>query len=232
MTERGGLRRERAKSCDGARELFALSRVRLCVNFRRPIGPRQLRWMSTPDLMSPMTSSSDTHGHASGSGLRIRYMGSKNELAQDVAKLVEEFSPERPFLDLFCGMCSVGGAIAPSKRMVWGNDVQWSAQMAAQCVLASPEDPLPLDELTRRLEPLYRVNRARLVHRFSADLKTEQELLSKPNLAAFQATQSAWKHAGNDARRAREISRLARDQREFPYRLFSLTFAWGYFGLA
>lgn len=158
-------------------------------------------------------------------------MGSKHELAQDVASLVGEFDSTRPFLDLFCGMCSVGGAVAPSKRTVWGNDVQWSARMAAQCVLASPVDPLPMSELAEVLEPYFRANKARLTRRFSNDLRIERRILAAPDLDSVQLAERQWKHAGNNAGRAREVRRLASSPTEFPYRLFTLSFAWGYFGL-
>lgn len=173
--------------------------------------------------------------HTSGSGspaLRVRYMGSKHDLAPSVAAVVGETGGDRPFLDLFCGMCSVGGAVAPSGRPVWGNDVQWSASMAAHCLLATENPPTSWTEVSGILEVGFRRNQARLRRRFREFLAEEAHMLAEPDTEAFSRAAGSWQHVGNDARLAAEAKRLARQPDAFPYRLFALTFAWGYFGLA
>lgn len=157
-------------------------------------------------------------------------MGNKHELANDVAQLVRDIHPGQPFLDLFCGMCSVGGAIAPSGRPVWGNDVEWFASEAARCLITMRREPIEPDRLAAVLEERYKANFGRLSRRFASDLSVEADILGDPDVNRFDRAHSTWKHTGNDERRAAEVARLRR-QSGFPYRLFTLSFAWGYVGL-
>ncbi len=158
-------------------------------------------------------------------------MGSKHSLAPEVATLVREYEPDRPFLDLFCGMCSVGGAVARGGRVVWGNDVQWSASLVAKCLLTAREDPLPPADIQAALIRDYHRNRRRLSKRFATQLRQERSILKDPTLEDFHAAYRSWSHAANDIRRAREVASLSKRPTNFPYRLFTLSFAWGYFGL-
>lgn len=158
-------------------------------------------------------------------------MGSKHSLAPEVANLVGEFELERPFLDLFCGMCSVGGAVARSGRVVWGNDVQWSASLVAKCLLTVREDPLPVVDVRATLTEDYQRNRRRLCNRFATQLREERSILKDPTLEDFHAAYRGWPHAANNVRRTREVASLSERRTQFPYRLFTLSFAWGYFGL-
>lgn len=162
--------------------------------------------------------------------VRIRYMGNKHELADAVAGIVTSLPADRPFVDLFCGMCSVGSAIAPSGRPVWGNDVQWAASMVAQCLLTSADEPLTSDHLRAVLEAEYHANLSELDVRFHGAASRERRLLRDLNLPAFSREHAKWRHVGNSPARSREARALAA-RREGPYRLFTLTFAWGYFGL-
>jgi ParB family transcriptional regulator, chromosome partitioning protein len=165
-----------------------------------------------------------------GPSVRIRYMGNKHELAGSVAELVEAFPSDRPFLDLFCGMCSVGAAIAPSGRAVWGNDVQWSASTVAKCLLTSASEPVGGDTLRTQLECDYQRNLAILEDRFKAPLTRESQILTTLDVDAFAREYASWRHVGNSHARLSEVRTLA-TKPEAPYRLFTLTFAWGYFGL-
>lgn len=167
---------------------------------------------------------------ADGPSVRIRYMGNKHELAGTVAELVDEFPSDRPFLDLFCGMCSVGSAIAPSGRAVWGNDVQWSASTVARCLLTSASEPLGGGTLSTQLEHDYLRNLETLEVRFKSALKRETRLLAALDVDAFAEEDASWRHVGNSPTRLAEVRALAAKP-EAPYRLFTLSFAWGYFGL-
>jgi hypothetical protein len=62
-------------------------------------------------------------------GPRIRYMGTKHSLASEVASHVRGLPPG-PLLDLFGGMGSIAGALAPH-RPAYVNDVQAYASLAA-----------------------------------------------------------------------------------------------------
>jgi len=160
-------------------------------------------------------------------------MGNKHGIAPDVARIVEAtFERRRPFLDLFCGMCSVGGAISCSGRRVWGNDVQRFAALVAECLLTNPERPPGVTETTAALLDPFTKNRSALMDRFDADLAVEERLLERPSLSSYRRAHDAWRHAGNDEALANEVSDLTSAPSSFPYRLAALTFAWGYLGIA
>lgn len=165
--------------------------------------------------------------------VRIRYMGNKHGIAPDVAGIVEDaFDRRRPFLDLFCGMCSVGGAISCSGRRVWGNDIQRFAALVAECLLANPQPPPSVAEATAALSASYMKNHLALTERFAADIAVEQRLLERPTVSGYRHAHDAWRHAGNDEELANEVSELNSAPHSFPYRLAALTFAWGYLGIA
>jgi adenine-specific DNA-methyltransferase len=164
-------------------------------------------------------------------GTRIRYMGNKVDLAQDVGQLIERFDRRKPLVDLFSGMCSVAGAVSSSARQVWVNDAQTYARLVASCLLCSQDPPPDRERAVPILMPAYRTNRKKLNERFDAELAVEKQALGGSD-QLFRDTQDGWRHVGNDealqeeARRLRVAGKPAR-----PYRLATITFAWGYFGL-
>ncbi|HEX8744040.1 MAG TPA: DNA adenine methylase [Thermoleophilaceae bacterium] len=162
---------------------------------------------------------------------RIRYMGNKHDVAPVVAELVRRRRRNRPFLDLFCGMCSVGGAVADTSHRVVGNDVQQFAAHVARCLIATPEAPPKSDELIRSLRRSYLHNQRKLVERFGVDLAREDRVLGDADPHAYRRAYAAWRHAANDNAIAAELEELAAGGGAPPYRLATLTFAWGYFGL-
>lgn len=163
--------------------------------------------------------------------MRIRYMGNKHALAGGLAKLVAEQPAGVPVVDLFCGMCSVGAAIAPSGRQVWANDVQAYASLAARCHIASREEPTRSSGLAPRLMAPYSRNARALKKRFGRELEEERQALRGVGVRRYQSAYATWRHVGNDARRSAEARQLARAPDAFPARLCAITFAWGYFGL-
>lgn len=157
-------------------------------------------------------------------------MGNKVSLASQVRAIIAAIDRSRVLVDLFGGMCSVAGATADSGRRVWNNDIQNYARLVAHCLLTSQDVPPSRDKALRALIPEYRRNLRILRQRFSDDLQTEREVLSRDNPSLFRATQDAWRHVGNDNRIAEEARRL-RHRQTGPHRLATLSFAWGYFGL-
>ena len=157
-------------------------------------------------------------------------MGNKHALAPEVVRLSTEAPVDAPLIDLFCGMCSIGRAFAPTRRAVWGNDVQQYAGLAARCHLAAEVQPLRSGDLARLLLADCGCNTEALERRFEAQLRLEKSVLADPDRTAYVKAQAEWRHAANDPDVADEVRRLAAD-REPPDRLFTLTFAWGYFGL-
>ena len=163
---------------------------------------------------------------------RIRYMGNKHEVAPIVARLVRRRSAERMFLDLFCGMCSVAGSIAHSGRTVVGNDVQSYAVLVAECLLASPEMPPSQDRINGALRRSYLYNEHQLLERFGGDVEREHQVIAASDARGYRRLYDAWRHAANDQVLANEVMCLsAAPTRGVPYRLATLCFAWGYFGL-
>lgn len=172
----------------------------------------------------PQPSSAPAQG-----GLRIRYMGTKQAIAAEVAALARDL-PAGPLVDLFGGMCSVAGAIAPV-RSAYANDVQSYAALAARCVLTSRSGSSGRSLGERRLAALYRENRSALVESFGSEVAEERRVLARARVEAYRRTAAAWKHVGNDLQRAAEAAELRKARDSFPYRLATLNFAWGYFGL-
>ncbi len=164
-------------------------------------------------------------------GTRIRYMGNKVELAQDVGQLIERFDRRKPMVDLFSGMCSVAGAVSSSNRQVWVNDAQTYARLVASCLLRSQDPPPDRERAVPVLMPTYRANRRMLNERFEADLAVEKQALGGSD-KLFRSAQNGWQHVGNDRGLLLEAEKLRTAGKSVrPYRLATITFAWGYFGL-
>jgi len=158
-------------------------------------------------------------------------MGNKRSLAAAVALVCQEFPSELPLVDLFGGMCNVAGAVADSGRAVHVNDVQCYAELAARCLIASPEPPPASRAVATLLREGFEDNRARLHHRFAGDLRREEEALSPGGSERMRALADDWRHAANDTGVAAEVARLAHAPSP-PSRLCTLVFSHGYFGLA
>lgn len=163
--------------------------------------------------------------------VRIRYMGNKREMAADVAELIDDLRPGQPILDLFSGMCWIAGALAPSSRPVWVNDIQRYASLAASCLVASPAAPPDCSEIAGVLDDAFARNRQALERRFASELDKEAHVVDSPTLHGYAAGYRAWRHAANCPGVAAEVAELAARPTAAPYRLCTLTFAWGYFGL-
>jgi adenine-specific DNA-methyltransferase len=164
-------------------------------------------------------------------GTRIRYMGNKLSLSQDVAEVISRTDVRRPLIDLFAGMCSVAGSVSGSGRQVWVNDVQHYASLVGHCLLKSQDTPPAREKALQALMPGYRQNLTELRARFNDQLQEEREALKKDSPNLYKERQAAWCHVGNDDSLAREAEQLRYGKKLNPYRLAVLTFAWGYFGL-
>ena len=164
-------------------------------------------------------------------GTRIRYMGNKQQLAGEVAVFCESLRDGRRLVDLFGGMGSVAGAAAASGRNVWVNDIQSYAQLATRCLITSSNEPPPADSVRRTLLPAYRHNLSALRERYATELESERHVLRRGDFEALRRLQDEWRHAGNDLDVATEVRALRDGHDDGPWRLATLLFAWGYFGL-
>lgn len=156
-------------------------------------------------------------------------MGTKRRIAELVADSIKTIRPDKPVVDLFCGMCAVAGAVSPSGRRVTGNDVQEYAALAARCLIV--HESKPDEELLERLIGESVHNAELLFERFAQDILEERRLLANPSVSGYECLHGSWKHAANDAGVAQEVSEMRLNPRAIPYRLCTLTFSWGYFGL-
>jgi adenine-specific DNA-methyltransferase len=158
-------------------------------------------------------------------------MGNKRALAAEVATVCEGLNPDRPLVDLFGGMCCVAGAVASTGRRVHVNDIQSYAELAARCLVATPQLPPTSAEVERMLGTAFISNRRRLNRRFAAALRRERNALGAATPLRLAAAFADWPHAASDPEIAAEVAALHNEPIP-PHRLCTLTFAWSYFGLA
>jgi adenine-specific DNA-methyltransferase len=90
------------------------------------------------------------------SAIGISYMGTKRELAADVAGVIAEAKPGR-LLDAFAGMGAVAHAVGTS-RPIWVNDVQRFAQIVGRCIFTARENPRPRAAIEQITKDYYNAN--------------------------------------------------------------------------
>jgi adenine-specific DNA-methyltransferase len=158
-------------------------------------------------------------------------MGNKHDVAPRVAAIVSNEPADWTFVDAFSGMCSVAGAIAPSRRSVICNDIQGFAALVARCLIATPEAPPRPGHLRDALVGAYQYNRRRLVSYFDREVAEEDAVLSVADAERYRSVYRSWSHTANDPEVARELADNAQEPGAARYCIASLSFAWGYFGL-
>ena len=162
--------------------------------------------------------------------LNVSYMGTKRKIANRVARIVAEQSPG-PLLDVFAGMCAVSTAVAQT-RPVWCNDVQAFASTVAKAFFASPPLAFSSDHAaTLALSP-FRQNAAQLRDRFADELAREQRALASSSVSQIRSLEHRMPNVARDHELDLERAILAKRPSTSPYRLFSITYSGGYFGLA
>ncbi|HEV7378026.1 MAG TPA: hypothetical protein VGN95_25320 [Pyrinomonadaceae bacterium] len=156
-------------------------------------------------------------------------MGAKHSLAPIVAQIIKDL-PSGPCLDLFAGMCSVAGALAETGREAWCNDIQKYAAVVSGALVASIESPITDGQASGKLLRAFKRNASSLNRRFDNQLKQELFALKQESYLTYKKVADSWHHAGNDTNIANEILVLQASPL-FPYRLVTLTYSHGYFGL-
>lgn len=162
---------------------------------------------------------------------RIRYMGNKHDVAPRVAAIVRDQPVDWTFVDAFSGMCSVAGAIAPSRRSVVCNDIQGFAALVARCLIATPVAAPKPQQLRESLKDAYQYNRRRLSANFAREIAEEDAVLSTSDAEGYRTAYKSWSHAANDAGVAQQLADRSKEVGAARYCLASLSFSWGYFGL-
>ena len=162
--------------------------------------------------------------------LNVSYMGTKRRIAHLVAGVIGA-QAQGPFLDLFAGMCAVSTAIGTS-RPVWCNDIQTFASCAATAFFTSRPLSLGSEQAaTLALRPFSK-NAAQLRARFADELVREELALASGEASRIRSLEHLMPCVTDDEALDSERAALARSPFTTPYRLFSITYSGGYFGLA
>lgn len=157
----------------------------------------------------------------------IPYMGNKQWLASDVARIVSGLK-RGPILDLFSGMCSIAQAVG-TNRAIWCNEKQAFPALVASSLLRGGKPPVKSE--VSLLEKYYTENLTALWPRFESNVKDEAQALASGDLTKLRKASFDLPFVGTDPILSFERTELAGSPKQFPYRLFSITYAGSYFGI-
>lgn len=157
-----------------------------------------------------------------GVGVQIRYMGAKHHLAPRVAHVVSTLR-QGTFLDLFSGMCSVAGAMAPSGRRTWCNDAQEYAALAARVLIASQTGRPSVTRASGLLRRYFLRNHRHLAELAGTHIEAEKKAFA--DASGYERARANWyEWLGPD--------RSAPSFRHGSHSLITQAFAFAYFGVA
>lgn len=162
--------------------------------------------------------------------IQVSYMGTKRKIAPHVAAIIGD-GPKGPLLDLFSGICAIGSEVAPS-RPVWCNDIQLFASTVAAAFFTSTELPVSFDRAADIAFDTFRENKAELERMYELHLEREKTALASRNARRVAALEAQIPTVASDRKLERQRKALASSPDLTPYRLFSITYAGGYFGLS
>ncbi len=157
----------------------------------------------------------------------IPYMGNKQWLASDVARIVSALK-RGPILDLFSGMCSIVQAVG-TKRAIWCNEKQAFPALVASSLLRGGNPPTKGE--VSLLEKYYTENLTALWPKFESNVKDETQALASGDLTKLRKASFDLPFVGTDPSLSFERTELAGSSKRFPYRLFSIIYAGSYFGI-
>lgn len=161
--------------------------------------------------------------------VEIRYMGTKRAIAPSVADIISR-GPKGPLLDLFSGVCAIGSSVAPS-RQVWSNDAQCFSTLVARALFASDSLPPNSDEIALTIRPLYKRNLEALESKVGRSVELEKRALQDSSVTLLQALENKIPHVGSSKKLESQRREKAEACSTFPYSLFTITYAGGYFGV-
>lgn len=162
--------------------------------------------------------------------MRVSYMGTKRSIAAQVAAAINA-GPPGPLLDLFCGICAVGSAVAPS-RQIWCNDIQMFASTVATFFFTSPILPTRVNEAASKARAAYLENNWALENRFSSVLREENDALQSGDLERTKLLEGRMPNVASSESLENERAHLSEKPGTVPYRLFTITFSGSYLGLS
>jgi len=162
--------------------------------------------------------------------LGISYMGTKKYISPYVNELVNSCNGSGPFLDLFSGMCSVSSCI--SDRPIWCNDSQLFASYVANLAYTTKKPLIKPITIENYLAPFYENNFNKLNNRFFREIEKEKIILKgKSSLKKIKSFYSNYPHTQNSKELESERKRLRNKPDTLPWRMFSITYAGGYFSV-
>lgn len=162
--------------------------------------------------------------------LNVSYMGTKRRIAGRVAQIVD-IQRQGPLLDLFAGMCAVSTAVGQS-RPVWCNDVQKFASSVATAFFTSSPLSFESERVVTLATPLFEQNSNNLRYRFVHELAQEELAFEFCDVSKIRSLENHMPNVAADETLLLERAALARCPVASPYRLFTITYSGGYFGLA
>lgn len=159
--------------------------------------------------------------------INISYMGTKRQLAPHVAQIIAD-DRDGPLLDIFSGVCAISSYMAPT-RPVWCNDAQLFASTVATAFFVAPGMPPSAAMALALMQPHFNQNRTALAERFRGAVAKERKAIEVKGLLQILNAQLA-PNVQTSPKLNAERAELHRDPSTFPYRLFAITYAGGYFG--
>lgn len=162
-------------------------------------------------------------------GFQLSYMGTKKQSAPAVAEVISSAQPGI-LLDAFAGMCAVGEAVGDG-RQLWNNDVQAFASRVAHALFISKDLAPSISEAADILFNNFQKNLSSLEQRFEEQLVEECAAFESACLESVIEYVNTFSALYSSLERIKERIRLSKKPRTFPYRLFTITYADGYFGL-
>lgn len=162
--------------------------------------------------------------------LNVSYMGTKRRIVDRVARIIAA-EPPGALLDVFAGMCAISSSVVES-RSVWCNDIQRFASTVATAFFTSPPLAISTDHAAALALPPFLHNTAQLRIRFGRELAWEQEAYASREVCQIRSLEHRMPNVAGDDALGLERAALARRPTTTPYRLFSVTYSGGYFGLA
>lgn len=156
-------------------------------------------------------------------------MGTKRTIAPHVREIAQDLRPG-PFLDLFCGMCSVASSVGTT-RQIWLNDVSHFASTVAEALFTSNVQHSILEQSFEMVHGFFVENFSCLYSRFRFSVEVERSALQAACLQSVQFAHATAPHPVEDKDISSEITLLRSNSKEFPYRLFTLTYSGTYFSI-
>jgi adenine-specific DNA-methyltransferase len=156
-------------------------------------------------------------------------MGTKHRIADAVADVVVA-QGEGPVLDLFSGVSALGRELV-GERTIWCNDIQQFAFNVCAALFTSDNNGQLSLEQIGKCRSYFDGNFAALASTTTQDLEAEDRAISANDHTSISelCRTLIMKCEGEAARSVRY--RLAKTPLEFPYRLFTVSYAGGYIGL-